>query len=315
MIYKPSELTPLTTLRLAEIYLEAGIPPGVFNVLVGDGNIGQLLCQHPKIRKISLTGSVKTGQKVMGLSAPSLKHMTLELGGKSPLILFNDTPIHQAVLGAVQANFLTQGEICSNGTRVFIQEDQHDSFVEALIAYTRTLRIGNPFCKTTQVGALISAAHRDQVLHAIAVGKEEGATLAFGGKIPSWAQSDSFHQGGYYVEPTIFTHCQDSMTLVQEEIFGPVMSILTFKTEEEVIQRANHTPYGLAAGIYTRDIQRAHRMAAQLEVGICWINNYNITPVEVPFGGTKLSGIGRENGPDVIQHYTQVKTVYVEQNF
>ncbi len=312
MIFKSSELTPLTALQLAEIYREAGLPAGVFNVLQGSGQVGKALASHPRIRKISLTGSVATGKKVMELASDSLKQMTLELGGKSPLILFEDCDLDQAVDVAIAANFYTQGEICSNATRIFVQDKIYRPFIERLVPKIKKIRVGDPFDPSTQMGALISRHHLDKVLSYIRMGVQEGAILLSGGKQVEWNQEKSHLNRGNFVEPTVFTECKDEMTHVREEIFGPVMSILRFQDEEEVIQRANQTPYGLAAGVFSSNIQKAHRVVASLQAGTCWINNYNITPVEIPFGGYKQSGLGRENGLAALEYYTQLKTVYVE---
>jgi betaine-aldehyde dehydrogenase len=308
MIFKPASLTPLSCLKLAEIFTEAGVPPGVFNVIFGDADIGSGLSLHPGIDKVSLTGSTATGKKVMADAASTLKHISMELGGKSPLIIFDDADLDNAVSAAMLANFYTQGEICTNGTRVFVAESIHDDFVARLLDRTRKMKIGDPMDPETHVGALISQAHMNKVLEYIALGKKSGATLLCGGKRPD----DPALAKGAFVEPTIFTECQDDMAMVKEEIFGPVMSILRFKDEEEVIRRANDTDYGLAAGIFTQNLSRGHRVIAQLQAGTCWINNYNITPIEMPIGGYKQSGLGRENGPTAIEHYTQLKSVYVE---
>ena len=308
MVFKPAELTPLTALRLAEIYTEAGLPDGVFNVVQGDHRTGESLVSHPDVAKVSLTGEVGTGKIVMANAAATLKQVTLELGGKSPLIIFDDADLDNAVSAALMANFYTQGEICSNGTRVYVHEEIHNEFLDRLVTRTSKMRIGDPMDPDTHVGALISQEHMDKVLSYIEAGKSAGARLVIGGGRPS----DPSLAGGYFVEPTVFDACSDDMSIVQEEIFGPVMAVLTFRDEDDVIARANDTPYGLAAGVFTRDIQRAHRVVARLEAGTTWINNYNITPVEMPFGGYKQSGIGRENSLVTINHYTQVKSVYVE---
>jgi betaine-aldehyde dehydrogenase len=307
MIFKPAELTPVTAGLLAEVYSEAGLPPGVFNVLQGDARTGQLLVRHPAVAKVSLTGEVGTGKRVMADAAQTLKHVTMELGGKSPLIVFDDANIDNAVSAAMLANFYTQGEVCSNGTRVFVHAAVHDAFLERLAARTRALRIGDPLDAATQVGALISAEHMHRVLQFIESGKRS-ARLVCGGRRASGPGLER----GNFVEPTIFADCSDDCEIVREEIFGPVMSVLRFTAEDEVVRRANGTPFGLAAGVFTRDLARAHRVVAQLQAGVCWINNYNITPVEIPFGGYKQSGIGRENGLAAIGHYTQLKSVYVE---
>ncbi|UTW12889.1 betaine-aldehyde dehydrogenase [Marinobacterium rhizophilum] len=308
MIYKPSEMTPLTALKLAEIYTEAGVPPGVFNVVQGDARVGQWFTAHRDISKVSLTGDVATGRKVMAAAAASLKHVTLELGGKSPLIIFADSDLDDAVSAALMANFYTQGEICSNGTRVFVERSIEQAFLQRLVARTRKMVIGDPMNPNTHVGALISEAHMHKVLGHIENGKSAGAELLHGGRRHMANGCDR----GYFVEPTIFAQCRDDMSIVQQEIFGPVMSVLSFDDEQEVIARANNTEYGLAAGVFTRDLQRAHRVVARLKAGTCWINNYNITPIEMPFGGYKQSGLGRENSLAAIEHYTQLKSVYVE---
>jgi betaine-aldehyde dehydrogenase len=310
MIFKPAELTPLTALKLAEIYTEAGLPDGVFNVVQGFAETGQALTRHPGIAKVSLTGEVGTGRKVMADAALSLKHVTLELGGKSPLIVFDDADLENAVNGALLANFYTQGEICSNGTRVFVQEGLHDAFLARLVEKTRGLKIGDPLDPATQVGALISKEHAEKVLGYIELGRKEGAEVAVGGGRPT----DPALARGNFVQPTVFAACRDDMAVVREEIFGPVMTLLSFKEEDEVIARANSTPFGLAAGVFTRDLTRGHRVVAKLEAGTCWINTYNVTPIAMPFGGVKQSGIGRENGRAAIEHYTQLKSVYVAMN-
>ena len=308
MIFKPAELTPLTAIKLAEIYTEAGLPDGVFNVVHGDHRVGIALSTHPGIAKVSLTGEVGTGRRVMAQAAATLKHITLELGGKSPLIIFGDAHLDNAVSAALLANFYTQGEVCSNGTRVFVHSSLHDSFIERLVERTTKMVVGDPMSPDTHVGALISADHMAKVLGYIEAGKASGAKLLCGGH----RATDPALAGGNFVVPAIFDSCTDDMSIVREEIFGPVMSVLTFTEEDQVVRRANDTPFGLSAGIFTRDVQRAHRVAAALEAGTIWINNYNITPVEMPFGGYKQSGIGRENSLAAINHYTQLKSVYVE---
>jgi betaine-aldehyde dehydrogenase len=256
---------------------------------------------------VSLTGEVGTGKAVMADAAASLKHVTLELGGKSPLIVFEDARIDNAVAGALLANFYSAGEVCSNGTRVFVHRAIKAEFVQRLKARAAAMRVGDPMDPNTQVGALISEGHMDKVLGYIARGRAEGAQLLVGG----YRVTTGDLANGFFVAPTVFDGCHDDMTIAREEIFGPVMSVLEFDDEEEVIARANATDFGLAAGVFTNDLMRAHRVIARLQAGTCWINHYNVTPVELPFGGVKLSGLGRENGRAAIEHYSQLKSVYV----
>jgi len=308
MIFKPSEETPLGAIKLAEIMIEAGVPAGVFNVIQGDYRVGQALTGHPDIAKISFTGEVGTGKKIMADAASSIKEITMELGGKSPLIIFPDTDLENAVSAALLANFYTQGEVCTNGTRVFVHQDIYEPFLEMTKSRTeKNIVVGDPLQAETNLGALISEEHLGKVKRYIEAAKLSGARLVTGGR--------QLHppgcEKGYFVEPTIFADCTDEMPHVKDEIFGPVMSVLTFKEEDEVIRRANDTIYGLAAGVFTQDIQRAHRVVSQLEAGICWINAYGNSPAEMPVGGYKQSGTGRENGVATLQQYTQIKSIYV----
>lgn len=308
MIFKPSEETPLGALKLAEIFTEAGIPNGVFNVVQGAGEVGSWLTHHPEIAKVSFTGEVGTGKKVMAGAATTLKDVTMELGGKSPLIIFDDADIDNAVSAAMLGNFYTQGEVCTNGTRVFVQESVYPKFIEKLVERTRkNIVVGDPMDPATNFGALISLKHFNLVLDYINIGIKEGATLLHGGT----ALQPENAPNGYFVAPTIFSDCTDDMTICREEIFGPVMSVLKFTDEEEVVARANATEFGLAAGVFTQDITRAHRVIHQMEAGICWINSFGASPAQMPVGGYKQSGIGRENGLVTLNHYTQIKAVYV----
>lgn len=308
MVFKPSEETPMGAAKLAEIFIEAGIPPGVFNVVQGDHRVGQALTAHPDIAKVSFTGEVATGKKVMVDSARTLKDVTMELGGKSPLIIFPDADLDNAVGAALLANFYTQGEVCTNGTRVFVHVELYDAFLDKVKdRVERNVVFGDPLLADTNMGALISADHQARVLAAIRAGVKSGARLVTGGDA---VHPEGFEQG-YFVRPTVFADCTDDMPLVRDEIFGPVMSVLKFEDEAEVIARANKTDYGLAAGVFTSNIQCAHRVAGQLQAGICWINAYGDSPAEMPVGGYKHSGIGRENGLATLNHYTQIKSVYV----
>ena len=309
MVFKPSEVTPLTTPKLAEIYLEAGVPPGVFNVVQGDGTVGEMLSQHPGIAKVSFTGGVSTGRKVMASAAGStLKDVTMELGGKSPLIICDDADIDLAADIAMMANFYSSGQVCTNGTRVFVPNRIKTLLEETLLARVAHIRAGDPMDEATNFGPLVSFPHMKKVLTFIESGKEQGARVLCGGHR---LEEGAFGQGAF-VAPTIFTDCTDDMHIVQEEIFGPVMSILGFDTEEEAIERANRTTYGLAAGVVTPDLKRAHRVIGQLQAGICWLNTWGESPAQMPVGGYKQSGVGRENGIQTLMHYTQTKSVQVE---
>ena len=307
MIFKPAELTPLTAVQLAKVFEDAGLPKGVFQVVQGRAATGSLLSKHPGIRKISLTGSVGTGRAVMADAADTLKYVTLELGGKSPLIVFEDAGIENAVSGALLANFYSAGEVCSNGTRVFVHRSIREAFLQRLSERVSAMRIGDPMDPATQVGALISEEHMHKVLAYIEQGRREGARVVIGGERVTRGDLAQ----GFFVEPTVFDGCRDDMRIVSEEIFGPVMTVLEFDTEAEVIERANATEFGLAAGVFTKDLVRGHRVISSLQAGTCWINHYNVTPIELPFGGYKRSGLGRENGRAAIEHYTQLKSVYV----
>lgn len=300
MVFKPSEETPLGALKLAEILTEAGLPPGIFNVVQGRGAVGAALVTDPRVAKVSLTGSVATGQRVYAAAAEGMRHVTMELGGKSPLIVFDDASLEDAVGAAILANFYSSGQVCSNGTRVFVQQGILPAFLERLSARLEAVKIGDPLDEATQHGPIVSPAQAGKIRAAIARGEAEGARLVCGGP-----------GEGPFVPPTVFADATDAMEIVREEIFGPVMSVLAFADEAEAVGRANASPYGLAAGVFTRDLARGHRVAAALQAGTTWINAYNLTPVEAPFGGVKLSGIGRENSAAAIEHYSQLKSVYV----
>ena len=307
-ILKPSELTPLTAHLVAEILADAGLPEGLFQILHGDYQMGRAICAHPGIAKISLTGGVETGRLIMAQSAETLKKVTLELGGKSPLIVFADADFDLAVETALAANFYTAGEVCSNATRVYVEEAIAADFEAALIEGARALRVGDPMADDVQMGALISEPHLNKVLDYIAIGTAEGAKVATGGK----RLHPQGFESGYFMEPTILTQCRDDMRVVREEIFGPVMSVLTFSDEQEAITRANATQFGLGAGLITRDLTRAHRVAGQLESGNVWVNTYNLLPPGLPFGGIKQSGFGRENSAYSLDAYSEIKTTYIQ---
>jgi len=311
IVYKPSEFTPLTSLALAELAAEVGLPPGTFNIIQGGGDVGRQLCSHPDVAKISFTGSVQTGIKIMETASKDLKRVTLELGGKSPLIIFDDCDIDNAVKGAVMANFFSQGQVCSNAARVFVHRSIAKEFTDKLVETTRNLKIGDPADEDTKVGATISKSQAEKVLGYIDSAVKEGAVILCGGErvIQPGRLAD-----GYYISPCILDHCHDDMTAVKEEIFGAVLTILQFDTEDEVIVRANNTPFGLAGGLFTKDLKRAHRVSDALKCGSVWVNNYNLIPSGMSFGGYKLSGFGRENCAETIEFYTQTKSVYIEMN-
>jgi betaine-aldehyde dehydrogenase len=306
MIFKPSENTPLGALKIAEILIEAGLPAGLFNVVQGDRNTGPLLVEHKDIAKVSLTGSVPTGRKVAASAAGQLKHVTMELGGKSPIIIFDDADLDSAVGGAMLGNFYSSGQVCSNGTRVFVQKSVQEEFLSRLKTRTEKMVIGDPMDPETHLGPLVSKLQQDKVLSYIQTAKDEGARLITGGGIPNNVSTE-----GFYVQPTVFADVTDDMTIAREEVFGPVMSVLSFESEEEVIARANDTEFGLGGGVFTSDITRAHRVVDELEAGTLWINTYNLCPVEIPFGGMKQSGFGRENSTAALDAYSELKTIYV----
>ena len=303
MVFKPSEVTPLGALQLAAILAEAGLPAGLFNVVQGAGAVGAALVDDPRIAKVSLTGSVATGARVYAAAAAGMKAVTMELGGKSPLIVFDDASLDDAVGAAMLGNFYSSGQVCSNGTRVFVQQGIKEAFLARLAERVEGIVAGDPLDPGTQFGPLVSAAQRAKVLGYIARAKADGARLVAGG--------GPGNAGPLFVQPTVFAEVSDGMEIAREEVFGPVMAVLDFATEAEVVARANSSPYGLAAGVFTADMARAHRVIGALQAGTTWINAYNLTPVEAPFGGMKGSGIGRENGHAAVEHYSRVKSVYV----
>ncbi|MBR9880977.1 MAG: betaine-aldehyde dehydrogenase [Gammaproteobacteria bacterium] len=309
VVFKPSEVTPLTTMILAEVFTEAGLPDGVFNVVHGEAEVGQAITGHPDIAKVSFTGEVGTGKKVMSASAASsLKDVTMELGGKSPLIVCRDADLVRAADAAMMANFYSSGQICTNGTRVFVDNAVKDDFEALLEERVARIKAGDPMDPSVNFGPLVSFEHQEKVLSYIELGKQQGARVLAGGD--AWDQGD--WAKGAWAAPTVFTDCTDDMRIVREEIFGPVMSVLGFDSDEEVLERANATTYGLAAGVFTESLNRAHRLIHRLEAGICWINTWGESPAEMPVGGYKQSGVGRENGIETLAHYTQTKSVQVE---
>ncbi len=311
MVYKPSEFTPLHGQILAEIFTEAGIPPGVFNIVNGAGEVGAYLTSHPSIAKVSFTGQVSTGRRVAGSAAGGMKYVTMELGGKSPVIILADADIENAVDGAMMANFFSTGQVCTNGTRVFVHEAKKDAFEKRLLEKMEYVRAGNLMDPKTNFGPLVSKTHYEKVLGYIKHGIEvDGAKLLYGGAEKPVTATGM--ESGYWIKPTVFTDCTDSMRIIQEEIFGPVLSILTYKTISEAVERANATPLGLAAGVFTTDLNLAHRIVAQLEAGITWINTWGESPAEMSVGGWKQSGVGVENGRRGIEAWVRNKSTLVD---
>jgi len=305
VVLKPAEQTPLTALRVAELAQEAGIPDGVLNVVPGYGpTAGAALSSHMDVDKVAFTGEYTTGQLVMEAAAKSnLKRVSLELGGKSPNVIFADADLDAAVEGAFFGLFFNQGQCCCAGSRLFVEDKVHDEFVNRLLKRTQQQKVGDPFDQSTTQGAQVSQEQVDRIMGYIATGKKEGAKMLTGG--------NRIGNRGYFIEPTIFCDVKDEMKIAKEEIFGPVMNILRFKDANEVVKRGNQTFYGLAAAVWTRDIKKAHQLANGLRAGTVWINCYDVFDAAAPFGGFKMSGIGRELGEYALQMYTEVKTVYV----
>ncbi len=311
VILKPASQTPLTALALGEVALEVALPPGVLNVLTGPGSrLGQSIVEHPGIDKIAFTGDTSTGKGIMRGAAETLKKITLELGGKSPNIVLADADIDAAIRGATIGIFYGKGEVCAAGSRLLVDRSIKDEFVDKLAARARKMTAGDPMDPRTRFGALSSRKQMDTVLRYIESGKQQGATLVAGG-----ARTDIGTGKGYFVQPTVFADVRPEMTIAREEIFGPVLASLEFADIDEAIARANDSQYGLAAGIWTRDIKKAHYIARKLQAGTVWINTYNVYDTAAPFGGYKHSGFGREMSAHALEHYTQIKSVWVDLNF
>jgi aldehyde dehydrogenase (NAD+) len=308
VIIKPATQTPLTALALADVAQEVGIPAGVINVITGRGSeIGEYLVMHPGIDKIAFTGDTVTGRTVMRNAAGTVKHTTLELGGKSPNIVFADADLDAAVRGATTGIFYGKGEVCAAGSRLLVESRIKDDFVARVVERARKIRPGDPLDPKTRLGALASAGQMARVLRYVDVGKSEGATLVAGGK-----RYDIGTGKGFFVEPTVFADVEPRMTIAREEVFGPVLAVIEFSDVDDAVSKANDCDYGLAAGVWTQNIKKAHNVAAQLQAGTVWVNTYNVYDTAAPFGGYKQSGYGREMGMHALTHYTQTKTVWID---
>jgi len=310
VVIKPASQTPLTAFALAEVAQEAGLPPGVLNVITGPGaQVGRMIVEHPGIDKVAFTGDTTTGRQIMRGSADTLKRITLELGGKSPNIVFPDADLDAAVRGATTGIFYGKGEVCAAGSRLLVDRSIRDEFVDKVAARTRKMVPGDPLDPKTRLGAISSKTQLERDLKYIETAKREGATLVAGG-----SRADIGTGKGYFLQPTVFAGVNPEMTIAREEIFGPVLAAIEFADVDEAIARANATSYGLAAAIWTKDIKKAHRVARKLEAGTVWINTYNVYDTAAPFGGYKQSGFGREMSVHALEHYTQVKSVWVDLN-
>ncbi len=305
-IAKPSEHTPTSALEFARLVEEAGFPPGVFNVVTGSSSLpGKALVSHPGVDKIAFTGSTLSGINVVRAAAENLSRVTLELGGKSPNVVFDDADLEAATNGAIAGIFAATGQTCLAGSRLIVHEDVHDELVERLVARARTIKLGDPLDTSTEMGPVAFRDQLDKVLGLIGSGVNEGASLATGG-------GQDPDAGDLFVQPTILTDVDNGMEIAQEEIFGPVLSVLRFSTEEEAVAIANDTRFGLAAGVWTKDVHRAHRVAHRIRAGTVWVNAYRVISFTTPFGGFGMSGWGRENGVGAIDHYTETKSIWVE---
>ena len=304
LIVKPAELTPMTAIRIGELALEAGSPPGVLNIVTGKGSVvGDAMVAHPQVDKITFTGSPKVGRGIMQGASSNFKKLTLELGGKSANIIFDDADLDAAVRGSASGIFFNAGQVCSAGSRILVHKKIHDEVVDRLIDRAKHIKIGDTASKETIMGPLVSENQLNTVMEYIDVGKKEGASVAYGG--------DRVGDKGFYVAPTIFTGVKNEMRISQEEIFGPVASVISFEDEEEAVAIANGTAFSLAAGVWSADVTRIHKVAQDIKAGTVWVNTYGYTDVRLPWGGTGESGFGREHGEAALENFTEPKTIWL----
>ncbi|OAN58795.1 betaine-aldehyde dehydrogenase [Sphingobium sp. TCM1] len=308
LVMKPAEQTPLSALRFGELCLEAGVPEGVINIVTGKGDAGAALSAHPGVDKIAFTGSTGVGEKILLAAAPTMKRVSVELGGKSPNIVFADADLDKAVPAAAMAVFANSGQICSAGTRLYVHSSIREEFMERLAAFTKTMKVGDPLDPQTQIGPVVSGPQMEKILGFMEGAVAEGASALVGGA----RLSGTGYDDGYFIQPTIFDNVSDTMTIAREEIFGPVLASFSFDTIEEVLERANATEFGLGSGVWTRDLATAHRMARGIRAGSVWVNCYQVLDPGVPFGGYGMSGFGRESGPHHIEEYLETKAVWIK---
>ncbi len=310
VVAKPSEITPMSAFLLGKICIEAGLPPGVLNIVHGLGQqVGESIVSHPKIAAISFTGGTATGQKIAAIAAPMFKKLSLELGGKNPNIIFDDCDFEDALATTLQSSFANQGQICLCGSRIYVQRGMYDKFLEAFVEKVKAMQVGDPLDESTKTGAVVSEQHQEKILHYISLARLEGGKVLAGGNA---FNPEGRCKNGYFVQPTVITGLDSTCRTNQEEIFGPVVTVQPFDTEEEAIELANSTKYGLSATVWTQDLTRAHKVSAALKAGIVWVNCWLVRDLRTPFGGVKQSGVGREGGDEALNFFTEEKNICIK---